>query len=250
MAKRKLSKDQQKAFEQEQLNRPVNPTGEGEAEAIKALLSPEFEKMSNFKATDIALMLQQIIRGQNSLLANADQTNIQIAKLREHQDKIDKQIANMVHVERKEIEDIFQQSKKLRAAGDRKDKIIAKGTAQFTKAVQQARAGQASNRILFEQQLKIMPTESVISPGVWLNTREGMKIVPEEIRIKHKIWVLPPGVMTQVPKIVAERLREIRKSQIETQKRKEMLSKHMEQTKLAQQWSELEGSTAQPIPLA
>lgn len=250
MAKKKLQPDQQKALEQEQLNRPVDPTGEGESEAVKALLSPEFEQMSNLNASDIALMLQQIIRGQNSLLARIDQTGIEVAKLKEHQANVDKRIFEAIEREKKGIEEVLDRASKLKATGSERDKIIAKGAQLYTQAVQSARASKATEKLKFEEQIRRMPLEMVISPGIWINTREGMKLIAEEVRIKHKIWALPPGVPVDVPKCVADVLRDRRKSQLETAKRKEVLAKQSEQSKLAQEWSKIEGSKTQAIPLA
>lgn len=236
--KRRLQSDQQKAFEQEQLNRPVRTDGEGESEAVKTLLSPEFEQMSNLDATSVALLLQEIIRGQNSLLARVNETGLEIAKLKEHQAHADQRVAEMVESSRKEIEEVLSKSSKLKATGDRKDKIVARGAQQFTEAVQSARAKNASDKLLFEQQLKNMPKEQVISPGSWIQTKEGMRLIPEEVRIKHKVWYLQPGVPTIVPVCVAEALRSRRQSQAHTDKLRSVLGKQMEQEKLNQAWQE------------
>jgi hypothetical protein len=247
---RRLHPDQQKAFEQEQLNRPINPNGEGETQAVKVLLSPEFEQMSNLDATSVALMLQEIIRGQNSLLARIEDTNIEVAKLREHQANVDKQIAETLQRERNEIEDVLDQASKLKLTGEAKDRVVAKGAKMYTEALVSARARSASDKLRFEEQLKNMPKENVLSPGSWIQTREGMKLIPEEVRIKHKIWLLPPGVPIEVPKAVADVLRDRRKSQLETAKRKELLGKQVEQTKMAEEWAKIDGSKVQSMPLA
>lgn len=250
MAKHKLNKQQQAAFEQEQMNRPVSSTGEGEVEAVKALLSPEFETMSNLEASSIALLLQDIIRGQNSLLARVEHTGIEIAKLREHQAGVDEKIASMVANSRKEIEDVLSKSSKLKASGSKKDKIVATGAQLYSKAIQDARANKASSKLQFEEQLRRMPKETIVSPGAWIQTREGMKLIPEEVRIKHKVWYLIPGVPLDVPKAVADVLRDRRKSQFETAQRKEILGKQMEQNKMVQAWNNVNGSKTESMPLA
>jgi hypothetical protein len=248
--KKKLLPEEQQALEQEQLNREIRADGQGESQVIKELLSDDFVQMSNLDAQGIALLLQQIIKGQNSLLSNYEQTNIQIAKLKEHQDKVDKRIAKMISTERREVEDVLHKASKLKATGAKKDKIIAQGAQMYTKAVQQAKASRASDKLKFEDQIRKMPTELVISPGEWINTREGMRLIPQQIRIKHKIWTLPVGVPTTVPKIVAERMREIMRSTSETDQRKALLGKQVEQSKLAEAWQKIEGSKALPLPLA
>lgn len=249
MAKRKLSQEQQRAYVEQQMNRPINPTGEGESEAVKALLSPEFEQMSNLNATDIALLLQQIIKGQESILAKTDENSLEIARLREHQAKVDARMEQSDNQRKREIDDILNRAEKLKLTGEARDKIIAKGGQMFTEAVQQAKANHASDRLVFEQALKNMPTETIVSPGQWEQTREGPRLVPEVIRIKHKTWILEPGIPQEVPQIVAERLRNIRKSQAETAARKQILGKQMEQHKMVEAWNKVEGS-AESMPLA
>ena len=247
--KRKSSKDEQAAFEQEQANRPINPTGEGEVQAVKDLLSPEFEQMSNFDATQIALALQEILRGQKSLLANQDTMGLEIARLKEHQDKVDERIAQAESRRNKEIEDILERSSKLVATGDKKDRIVAKGAQLYQQARQQAVASQSVVKLQFEEQLRLMPKETIVSPGVWIQTREGQRLDPEEVRIKHKVWLLQPGVPTEVPKAVGDVIRDRRKSQTQTSQMKQALGKQQEQSKLAQEWSKLDGK-ASPMPLA
>lgn len=246
--RRKLHPSVQATLEREALLKEINPTGAGEDPAVQALLDPKFEQMTNMDAAQIALMLQQIIRGQNSLLARQDETGATIAKILERQDKVDQLLAKNESAERREIEDVLARSSKLKATGDAHDRIVAKGAKQYTQAIQQARASQATDKLYFEQQLKTMPKEEIVSPGVWIQTREGHKLIAEEVRIKHKVWYLPPGQPIVVPKAVADVIRARRQSQAETAKRKEVLGKQVEQTKLAEAWNDIGG--AQTMPLA
>ena len=250
MDKRKLTDEQQKAQEEQILNTPVNPTGEGEPEVVKALMSEEFVQMSNFDATQVALMLQELVRGQQSMISRFEDTHLQIAKLREHQDEVDKRIHQALESEKKEIADILNRAEKLKESGDRKDRQIANGAMIYQNAVAEARARNASDKVKFEQQLAAMPKETVISPGRWEQTREGMKLFDEEVRIKHKVWILPAGQAIEVPKAVADLLRTRRAGQLEQQQRKELLSKRPEQGKLAEEWNKIGGSKTQGIPLA
>lgn len=246
----KLAPDQQRAFEQEQMDRPVRSDGEGEAEAVKALLSDDFLHMSNFDATSLALAIQEILRGQKSLLAQIKDTSIEIAKLKEHQAGVDRKMAETLQSERKEIEEILDRSSSLKLTGDAKDREIAKGVKLYQEAQKNVRAKMASDRLMFEEQLKDMPKIMVVSPGVWIQTREGPRLTPEEVRIKHRVWHLNPGEPTMVPQCVAELLQTRRKSQIETQQRKDLLGKQIEQTKLAEAWNKIDGSKTTSMPLA
>lgn len=257
MPKRKgkiLTPDQQQAFELEQMNRVVNLNGEGEAPAVQALLDEDFVQMSDLNVTDIALMLQQIIRGQKALLTNVEENAREINMLREKMAKNDLAVEARMKEQRSEIEEVLDRAEKLKATGSQKDKIIAQGAQQFTKALQEARASNSLSKRKFEEKLKKEKQVQVISPGVWQTVREGQsmtpKIFPEEIRIKHLRFLLQPGIPTMVPQSVAETLANRRKSQQETEQRKSMLSKQMEQTKLVDQWSKVGGSQTENLPLA
>lgn len=252
--KRKLAPDQQAAFEEEQMNRPVNLSGTGELPAVKALLDPDFVKMSDFDVTDVALMLQQIIRGQNSLLAKAEDNTREINIIKERMAKNDLAMEGRFNAQRSEMEDVLDRASKLKATGDKKDQIIARGAAQYTQAIHEARAKNSMDKAHFEDELRRQPQVQVVSPGVWEQVREGQMIIPkirpEEIRIKHLRFTLPPGVPVMVPQAVADQLNNRRRSQVETQTRKEILSKNMEQSKLATAWNNVEGSKTENMPLA
>ena len=125
--------------------------------------------------------------------------------------------------------------------------------AQFQEARSKAVASRAAKNIAFRQKIKDEPKVMVISPGQLITTMDHghqvTKIMAEEVRIADMRWVLPPGVPVEVPVTVAGVLAQRRASQIETGKRQEMLGKHMEATKLAEEWAKVEGSKTEPMPL-
>jgi acyl-CoA synthetase (NDP forming) len=236
----------------DELNRPIDTQGNDPSPVVNALMSDDFLKGSNLDASQIALLLQQLVRGQNSLLANYAQTHVEIARLREKQDRIDKEIADRLQSQTSEIQNILDRAESLKQTGDQKDRTIAEGVQEYREAVNLAKASRVSDNLMFEQQIRSMPTEMVTSPGQLITTMENgsqvAKLIPEEIRIKHKVWLLNPGQQTEVPKCVADALRERRKSQAETAKRAELLSKHMESGKLSEQWNNLRGSKTLTMP--
>jgi hypothetical protein len=244
-------KKEVKISEEEILNRPIDTTGNDPNPAVNALMSEEFIQMSNFDASQIALVLQQIVRGQNSLLAMAKENSEEIIRLKERQERIDKEAAARHAAQKDEIADILNKAEKLKAKGDKKDKIIATGVKQYQKAVQNARASKTVDRLAFEKKLAAEPQEYVVAHGQLVTTIENgqqvAKILPEEIRIKHKVWYLQPGVPTKVPASVAATLRARYASQEQTNKLKDMLSKQMHANKLAQEWNAAKGAGSMPI---
>ena len=237
--------------EQETLNRTIDTTGNDPDPAVNALMSDDFIKMSNLDAAQIALALQQIIRDQNSLLTMAKENSEEIIRLKERQEKIDKEAEARFNAQRGEIADILNRAEKLKAKGDKKDRLIAKGVKQYQIAVQNARASKTVDRLAFERKLAAEPQEYVVAHGRLITTIEGgqqvAKILPEEIRIKHKVWYLQPGIPTKVPASVAATLRNRYASQEQTNKLKEMLGKQMHANQLAQEWNETKSAGSMPL---
>lgn len=247
--KKKLSPAEQAAREEAILNAPADTSNE----TIKALLSPEFEKMSNLDASQIALLLQELVRGQTSLLANAQANSIEIARLRERQDQADRDIAERLEQQNKFVEEVMDRAEKLKRSGDEQDKLIANGAQMYQKARQEAVAKRATKNILLRKKINDEEKVMVVSPGQLVTTmdhgQQVAKIIPEEVRIADMHWVLPPGVPVNVPKTVAGVLEQRRASQIETAKRAELLGKNMEAGKLAEAWRNVEGSKTEQMPI-
>lgn len=248
--RKKLTLAEQAQKEQEALNTPVRLDGKGEAPVVQDLLSPDFLQKSNLEASEIALFLQQIIRGQNSLL---EQNSQQIASLRERQDQIDQRIADELASNRKFIEEVLDRAEDLKRTGLEHDKLIAQGVAQYEKAKQDAAAMQAIKTLEYEQQLAREEKVMVVSGGQLITTMQNGQqvaaLIPEEVRIRHKIWVLPPGIPVNVPKSVAEFLAQRNESKIETAKRQAILQKNYEVPKLAEEWNKIGGSRTDAMPV-
>jgi ClpP class serine protease len=245
---KKLSAAEKAAREAEILNAPIDTSNK----AIEALMSPEFEQMSNLNAAQIALIIQQVVRGEMSLVAQQNQE--QIARIYERQEAIDKRVAEELAANRKFVEDVLDRAERtVKRTGEEHDKLIAQGLAQYEQARQTAVAKRAVKNMQFRQKINSEPKVMVISPGQLVTTMEHghqvTKIVAEEVRIADMRWVLPPGIPVEVPKTVAGVLEQRRASQIETAKRAELLGKNLEATKLAEEWAKVEGSKTEPMPL-
>lgn len=247
--KKQLTPAEQAQREAEALNSTIRSDGQGEHPAIQTLMSEEFEKMSNLDASQIAFMLQQIVRGQNSLL---EQNSIQIAQIRERQEQVDREIAERFNAQQKFIEDVLDKAESLRRTGIEHDKLIAQGAAQYAEARKTAVARMAAKKLQLEEQLAQEPKVLVISPGRLVTTMQGGQqvttIISEEIRMGHKQWILPVGVPVELPKSVADILSQRRASQAESAQRRDILSKNMESSKLAEEWSKIGGSKTDAMP--
>jgi ribosomal protein L18E len=237
---------------EEVLNRPIDTQGNDPSPVVNALMSDDFLKGSNFDASQIALLLQQLVRQNQSLLANIETQGVEIARLREKQAQVDQEVAERLESSKRETQEILDKATKLKQTGNKKDKTIAKGVQMYQRAVNLAKANRVTDNLLFERQLREMPKETIVSPGTLMTVMENgsqvAKIFPEEVRIKHKVWYLQPGVQTEVPKAVADMLRTRRQSQAETSKRQQLLTQHKEASKLAHEWNSIEGSKTLDMP--
>lgn len=240
---------------EEVLRTPVNLDGAGEDQVIKDLVSDKFSKGTNQEALDIGLALQTIIRGQTSLLENQQQFSDELNRLRARMDQMDK-AANKWDQDRENfIQEVLDRSEKLIATGIERDKIIAKGSAEYTHAIENAKAEQITDQLKFEQALASAPKVMVVSPGELVMVVEGgrqvAKIMNETVKIKHKKWVLPAGRAVEVPLPVAQVLEQRRRTQQETAAREQALAANLETSKLDAKWREINStynSTTDALP--
>lgn len=184
---------------------------------VRDLKSEKFATMPDSQALDIALALQQIARGQQSLLANQDKMADELQKLRAKMAKYDEDAAKYAKNQEKFVQDVLDRAEKLKKAGTDKDKLIAKGSNEFSRAMAEARAKAAADRLKFEEELRTMPKVEVTSPGVIeIIAGPNGALIPtlfnETVRIKHRVWTLEPQVPTMVPIVVANELKRRAKS--------------------------------------
>lgn len=260
--KSKKSLDHDIAREAAVLSNPPEPTDYGEGAAVKALLSDEYLKKTDREALDIGLALQQIIRGQASLLANAEQTQGEINKLKARMDATDAASRRWQEDQQKFVQEVFDKADKIRAPDGtfEANKRIAKGSQDIQKAIEIARAEIAVSKQNFDTLIKSMPTVKIMWPGQFEMYRDpksgtqGTRLVGISIRIKTKTWSFPPGAQVDVPTIVADAIREREFRTQELQERQILLSKNLQDTELAKEMDHITrkyGSTrGEPIPIA
>ncbi len=232
----------------------INPTGEGEDPVVKAVLSNTFVNGSNVEAARIAVALQELLRGQSLMNARFAE---QLDKMNKRMDEMDKASERWETDREKFINEIMDRAEKLKASGFEKDKILAKGSQEFSDAVRAAKVAQATEKIRFDQELAAMPKVQVSSPGVLVMVSENGQTVPrlmnEEVKIKHRKWVLPIARIVEVPLAVAQVLEQRRRVQAETSAREGLLSSNLEGKILDQKWKEVNSkfnSTTDALPVA
>jgi hypothetical protein len=230
----------------ERLESQVRMDGVGEDPAVKALVDGTFEKASNLNALDISLMLQQIVRGQTSILHNQDQQAQELAKLREKMDRYDKDAEKWEKDKEKFIDEVNKRAEEFRIDDpNKKAQLIAQEAQRIQKAISATRAENSVSALQFESFLASQPKEIVVSPGVPTTVNDnGVQrsiMVADEIKIKHRKWILQPGVPTEVPKLVADEFRQRQKARQELYERKALLNATVPKDNMvvAQEWSKI-----------
>lgn len=236
--------------------------------AVKAAEESHPATTSSLKALDIGLQLEQILNGMGSVLSRMDKQDEDGLALREELNKIRVRLVQMEEAQRKWDE---EKDKILEHAAEISDSVDpavrAQAQADAAKAVQSTtaalKANVSLNRQKFVQSLKDMPQEEIISPGkiVFIRSQAGFPtptLFNEVIRMNGMEWQLHAGVPTKVPKIVADRYRQMMLEKEELAARRNVLSatdrgKHRHERVLVDDWNAVSskyGSPTEPMPMA
>ncbi|MBE0573319.1 hypothetical protein IH575_00245 [Candidatus Dojkabacteria bacterium] len=230
----------------ERLNSPVRRDGVGEDPVIQAVMSPQFAEATNSEAIEIALLLQQLIRGQNSMLSQQEKLNDELSRLRGRMDKFDQDEKKWNENREDFMKEINAKAESLRIEDPQKRaQLIAKEAQRVQAEIQNQLANASVYQMQFKAMLEAQPKEIIVSPGKLVTVNEAgviqQKLEAEVIRIKNLSWVLQPGVPTEVPKLVADEFRSRQKVQAENRERKALLNanKPRDNMEVAQKWNEI-----------
>ena len=232
------------------LNSKVNMSGAGEDPAVKGLLSDEFLTMKDTDALQIANQLKAIIRGQELTLKQFQAMSARMEKFEDNAEKYEND-------KQRFLDEVRMNSEKLKEIGDNKINIMANGIKEYEHEVKAARVNAASDNLKFTEFLAKQPKVMVVSPGKLVNVSgaggsPSSQLMSEEVRIKNKRWVLVPGQMTEVPKVVADVIAQRRQTEQESRRRELVLSKHKEAVEVAEEWNNINkefNSPAEAIPV-
>jgi len=236
--------------------------------AVRAAEESHPATTSGLEALDIGLQLDQILNGMGSILSRMDKQDEDGLALQAELSKVRERLVQMEEAQRKwdeEKDKILEHAAEVSEGVD--PKVRAQAQADAAKAVQSTAAALKVNASLdrqrFVQSLKEMPQEEIISPGkiVFIRSQAGFPtptLFNEVIRMNGMEWQLPAGVPTKVPKIVADRYRQMMLEKEELAARKNVLSatdrgKHRHEKVLVDDWNAVSsryGSPTEPMPMA
>ena len=249
MPHKKIQPLRDEAREAEVLDSIIHPSGEGEDPAVKAMLSDSFATADDRTATEIMLQLQRVIMGQASLLEqishNIEGSNERLRKLEERTAKYDEEARKFEEDKEKWFEEQRAQGERTLSKYDtlQRAELQAKGAAMMEDAISRSRVRKATDKLEFDAMLASQPLVTIISPGKFISVREGesiiMKQIPEEIRIKHRKWVLPVNVPVEVPQLVADVYMKQQRTLEEMRARQSVLSVNRESQDMIQKWEDI-----------
>ena len=239
-----------------------------EERAVQAAEESHPEDTSNIEALNIGLQLDQIMNGMGSILSRMDKGDEESLKLRDTLSRIRERLAKMEAAQDKwdaEREKILQHSMEISENVD--PTVRAEASAKAARDLQSITAGIKVNanleRKAFAESLKDMPQEEIISAGkiIFISGQGGFsqpRLYNEQIRMNGLVWTLPAGQAIKVPKVVADRYRQMKLEEQELAERRHVLSatergKHRHEGTLAQEWDAIGrkyGSPADSIPMA
>ena len=202
----------------EAADKPINPSGVGEDPAIKALLE-KFATASPAEALDIISAVQRHIQGQADIdnPEKRDKILVLKAKASEIHD------AETAWSENKEkfIQEIFDKNPP--ATGKEAEKIKARAARIYQKAMNSANAKMNERKLRLDYQLANGPKEEILVTGHFENVNGQMLLLPDEVRIMHRGFLLKPGKQV-VPSVVAGAYRNILAMRAERDARRNAMS--------------------------
>lgn len=171
----------------------------GDDALLKAIVY-DLPNASEAEAMELALQLQKRLRGDASLLENPEMSDM-IQGIREEAREIDKAAEAYERSKETFVDDVIASAPKLTDA--QRDKLVAKGKAEFKNLVQKARADKAYKKLRLMEMLKQAPEVEIAVAGHYRNVSGQMRIEPETISIMGVNFRLSPGVH-KVPKPIAD----------------------------------------------
>lgn len=178
----------------------LNKLGDYGDDALLRAIVYDLPNASEAEAMELALQLQKRLRGDASLLENPEMSDV-IQGIREDARAIDKAAEAYERSNETFVDDVIANAPKLSDA--ERDKLVAKGKAEFKDLVRAARANKATKKLQLMAMLRQAPEVEITVAGQYRNMKGQMRIEPEVISLMGVQFRLAPGVH-KVPKPIAD----------------------------------------------
>jgi hypothetical protein len=223
------------------LSSQVRLDGVGEDPLVRVLLT-ELPTATNERALEIALALQQLLRGDQSYLSDPAHAEA-VPKLREEWAKMDKTAEDYDKDPLRFAEEVYERAMKKLPTGDALARLRAEA-AQKTKAIfQSVGVKRAMERANIDRELQYGPKVEIDVPPLIETRKSGDSYtavqVPLVLRFKDRTFVLKPGKQT-VPALVAGLFQQWKRGQDEGSARLKSMQGEGHWGQVKKAWKELD----------
>ena len=179
--------------------------------AVRALKDDSFLEMGDSEALEIALQLQRLLRGQDSLLEKLTKVDKNAARMSDEMTKL-KQRSAELEAFAQTFED--NRAEYMNAWRDKSEDVpeevrsqsIAQANQSVGKMVQYLKANKNVDDLQKKAWMQSQDMMKIIRPGRPVATPQGVVVEPEIVSLNGMRYVIPPNVEVEVPRPVIEYL--------------------------------------------
>ena len=179
--------------------------------AVRALKDDSFLEVGDSEALEIALQLQRLLRGQDSLLEKITKVDKNAARMSDELTKLKQRSAEM-----EAFAQTFEENRAeyMNAWRDKSEDVpeevrsqsIAQANQSVGKMVQYLKANKNVDDLQKKTWMKSQDMMKVTRPGRPIATPQGVVVEPEIVSLNGMRYVIPPNVEVEVPRPVIEYL--------------------------------------------
>ena len=179
--------------------------------AVRALKDDSFLELGDSETLEIALQLQRLLRGQDSLLEKMSKVDKNAARMSDELTKLKQRSAEMEAFAQTFEDNRAQYMNEFRGKSEDvpeevRSQSIAEASQKVGKMVQYLKANKNVDDLQKKAWMKSQDMMKVTRPGRPVPTPQGVVIEPEVVSLNGMRYVFPPNVEIEVPRPVIEYL--------------------------------------------
>ena len=179
--------------------------------AVRALKDNSFLEMGDSEALEIALQLQRLLRGQDSLLEKLTKVDKNAARMSDEMTKLKQRSAELEAFAKTFEDNRAQYMNEFRGKSEDvpeevRSQSIAEASQKVGKMVQYLKANKNVDDLQKKAWMKSQDMMKGTRPGRPIATPQGVVVEPEIVSLNGMRYVIPPNVEVEVPRPVIEYL--------------------------------------------
>ena len=179
--------------------------------AVRALKDDSFLELGDSETLEIALQLQRLLRGQDSLLEKMSKVDKNAARMSDELTKLKQRSAEMEAFAQTFEDNRAQYMNEFRGKSEDvpeevRSQSIAEASQKVGKMVEYLKANKNVDDLKKKAWMKSQDMMKVTRPGRPIATPQGVVVEPEIVSLNGMRYVIPPNVEVEVPRPVIEYL--------------------------------------------